>query len=144
MTAGRQRRFLQQGLVVATIALAAALLMAAVGIYGILAYTVAQRAREIGVRLALGAGRRQVMGLVARQGLVLAALGLAIGMPCAFALARFITTLLYRTTPADPVTMVGVPFVLGAIASLACYLPARRAARVDPVQALRTEQPVSA
>ncbi len=117
----------------------AALLMAAVGLYGVLAYGVAQRRREIGVRLALGARPREVVSLIARQGFVLTGLGLAIGLPCAFALARFMSALLYRTRTSDPVTLAGVPLVLGAVALLACYLPARRASRIDPVQALRTE-----
>jgi predicted permease len=117
----------------------AALLMAAIGIYGILAYTVAQRTREIGVRVALGAQQQDVLTLVARQGLTLTFIGLAAGIVSSLALTRFMIGLLYRTAPQDPWTLGAAGAVLISIAALACYLPARRAARIDPVQALRTE-----
>jgi predicted permease len=118
---------------------AAALLMASIGLYGVLAYSVAQRTREIGVRIALGAKRNDVLKLVAGQGLKLTALGLALGLAAAFAGSRVMTSLLYNTTPRDAVTFLTVPLVIGGVALAASYLPARRAARVDPIRALRVE-----
>jgi predicted permease len=118
---------------------AAALLMASIGLYGVLAYSVAQRTREIGVRIALGAKRNDVLKLVAGQGLKLTALGLALGLMAAFAWARVMTSLLYNTTPRDAVTFLTVPLVIGGVALAASYLPARRASRVDPIRALRVE-----
>jgi putative ABC transport system permease protein len=118
---------------------AGALLLAAIGLYGVLASGVAQRTREIGVRLALGATRSEVLALVVRQGMTLAVVGLAIGIAGAFATTRFMAALLYRTEPHDAPTFVLVPVVLALVALLACYLPARRAARVDPMVALRSE-----
>jgi putative ABC transport system permease protein len=117
----------------------AALLMASVGLYGVLSYSVAQRTREIGVRMALGAKRRDVVALVAGQGLLLTAVGLGIGLAAAFAVTRVMRTLLYNTQPHDPVTFLTVPFVIAGVALAASYLPARRAARVDPIKALRVE-----
>ena len=117
----------------------AALLMAVVGLYGIQAYGVAQRFREFGVRLALGARSRDIVAPVVRQGAVLAALGLAIGMSGAMALSRLVENLLYRVAPHDPLTVAAVPLVIGSVSLLACYLPARRAARIDPLRALRVE-----
>jgi putative ABC transport system permease protein len=116
-----------------------ALLLAAIGLYGVLAFGVAQRTREIGVRLALGASRGEVLGLVVRQGMTLTAIGLAIGIAGALAATRLMTALLYQTQPFDPMTFALVPVLLTAVALLACYLPARRAARVEPVVALRAE-----
>jgi predicted permease len=116
---------------------AGALLMAAIGIYGLLAYGVAQRTREFGVRLALGANGMDIVALVARQGLRLMTVGLVIGLFVALALTRFMASLLYQTEPSDPWTFAAVPVVLVAIALVACYLPARRAARIEPVRALR-------
>jgi putative ABC transport system permease protein len=118
---------------------AGALLLAAIGLYGVLAFAVAQRTREIGVRIALGASRRSVLAMVVRQGMLLVAAGLAIGLAGAVGLTRLMTTLLYRTQPFDPWTFATVPIVLATAALLACYLPARRAARVEPMVALRTE-----
>jgi putative ABC transport system permease protein len=118
---------------------AAALMMASIGLYGVLAYSVAQRTREIGVRIALGAKRNDVVKLVAGQGLKLTALGLALGLTAAFAGARVMTSLLYNTTPRDAVTFLTVPLVIGGVALAASYLPARRAANVDPIRALRVE-----
>ncbi|MCW5556697.1 MAG: ABC transporter permease [Verrucomicrobiae bacterium] len=116
-----------------------ALLLACLGIYGLLAFRVAQRTREIGVRVALGATLRDIVTLVLRQGLALVVVGGALGLGVALLATRFLTTLLYGVTPADPVTFMAVMAMLVAVALLACWLPARRAARVDPMEALRTE-----
>src|SRR2546425_5833460 len=116
-----------------------ALLLAAVGLYGVLAYPVTHRYREIGIRLALGASKRNVLSLVIAQGMKLALAGMAIGMLAALALTRVIRSLLYGVTPTDPATFTVVSLLLVAIALLACWLPARRAARVDPMEALRYE-----
>lgn len=118
---------------------AGALMLAAIGLYGVLSFGVAQRTREIGVRLALGATRSEVLGLVVRQGMTLAAVGVALGIGGALATTRFMTALLYRTRPLDPWTFALVPVVLAAVALIACYVPARRAAHVEPMVALRTE-----
>ena len=117
----------------------ASLLLAAIGIYGILAGGVAERTREIGVRAALGATRAQIVGLVARQGGILTTAGVVIGLPAASVASRSLTTLLFGVTPLDPLTYGAVVAVLGGVALLACAIPAWRAARVDPAITLRAE-----
>jgi ABC-type antimicrobial peptide transport system permease subunit len=116
-----------------------ALVLAAIGIYGVMSYVVAGRTREIGLRMALGAQLRQVRQLILRQGMMLAGIGLILGLAVVFVLARFLTSMLYGVSPSDPVTFLGISFLLAMVALLACYLPARRAARIDPMIAIREE-----
>jgi putative ABC transport system permease protein len=117
----------------------AAVLLAAVGLYGVIAFAVAQRTREIGVRVALGAQRGDVYRLVMRRGMLLIGTGLVIGTGAVLALGRVVAGLLFGVTPRDPVTMVAVALFLTAVAIIATYLPARRAMHVDPLVALRVE-----
>jgi ABC-type antimicrobial peptide transport system permease subunit len=116
-----------------------ALLLAAIGIFGVMSYSVAQRTHEIGIRVALGAQRDQVLRLVVGQGLLLALIGTAGGLAGAFALTRYLRTLLFNVSPTDWLTFTTVPLVLCMVALGASYFPARRAMRVDPMQALRYE-----
>ena len=118
---------------------ACALLLAAIGIYGLMAYSVEQRTQEIGIRLALGAQTSQVRRMVIVQGMTLALVGLAIGLGAAFGIARLITTLLFGVSARDPLVFTAVPALLAAVALLAVWLPARRASSVDPLIALRYE-----
>jgi predicted permease len=118
---------------------ALSLALAAVGIYGVFSYAVAARSREIGVRIALGAGRERILGMVLREGAALSAAALAVGLPAAWMLTRTLSSQLYRISPADPAAYVSVAALLLMVALLACYLPARRATRVDPVESLRHE-----
>jgi putative ABC transport system permease protein len=116
-----------------------AVLLAALGIYGVLMHTVAQRTREIGIRLALGANRREVVSLIVRQAVLLAVAGLAVGLVLAFGTTRLMTSLLFQVTPSDATTYALVAAGLLGVAILASYLPARRASRIDPVRALKYE-----
>jgi putative ABC transport system permease protein len=116
-----------------------ALFLAALGLYGVLAYSVTRRTREIGIRIALGSPRAKICGLVVRQGMIMVALGILTGVAISVACGPLVRHFVYGVTPHDPAMIIGVAILLMAIAILACWLPARRAMRVDPIQALRAE-----
>jgi ABC-type antimicrobial peptide transport system permease subunit len=126
-------------MVLLTIFGGAALVLAAIGIYGSMAYSVQQRTHEMGIRLALGAESTQVRNMVVWQGMRVALLGVVIGIAAAFGLTRLLTTFLFGVTAHDPIAFVAVSVVICAVALIGVWLPARRAARVDPVIALRAE-----
>jgi hypothetical protein len=126
-------------LVMLAVAGGMALLLGIVGIYGVIAYSVSQRTREIGIRMALGAQRQTLISMFVRHGLLLTGVGIACGLVASFAVMRLMSSLLFNVSPLDPVTYSAVTIVVVFTAYLACYLPSRRAATIDPVDALRAE-----
>jgi putative ABC transport system permease protein len=118
---------------------ALALLLAALGIYGVMSYLVAQRTNEIGIRMALGANRNDVMNLILKQGITLAIVGVLIGILASFALTRLMSDLLFGVSPTDPATFIIIPLILVVVAFASCFLPARSATKVNPIVALRYE-----
>jgi predicted permease len=126
-------------LVMLAIAGSMALLLGIIGIYGVIAYSVSQRTREIGIRLALGAQKGQLRWMFVRSALILSAAGIGIGLCAAGGLTRFMSSLLYGVSPIDPITFAAIPIILASAAAVASYIPAHRAAAIDPVEALRSE-----
>jgi ABC-type antimicrobial peptide transport system permease subunit len=122
-----------------TVFAAAALLLAGLGVYGIVSYSVAQRAREFGIRVALGAKPSQIIGMVVGQNLRIVVAGLILGVAAAIPVTRLMRGLLYQVGPNDPVTFVAIGAILAAVAMIAAYLPARRGTQVDPVVTLKAE-----
>jgi len=118
---------------------AVALVLTIIGLYGVMSYSVAQRTNEIGIRMALGAQARDVVGLIVKQGIGMVLTGLALGIFGALILTRLLATLLFGVTTKDPTTFIAISVLLSFVALLACYVPAWRATRVDPLEALRCE-----
>jgi ABC-type antimicrobial peptide transport system permease subunit len=116
-----------------------ALLLAAIGLYGVRAYTVAMRTREIGIRMALGACASDALRMMLREGMTLFGIGAAVGLVFSLAAGKLLSSLLYRVDSVDPVVLLGAPALLAAVSLVACYIPARRAALLDPMAALRDE-----
>ena len=129
-------RFLAELLMIAA---GLALALAAIGTYGILSYSVSQRRKEIGIHMAMGASRERVLGMVLGQGMMLAGVGLVVGVGASFLLTRFLQTQLFNVKPSDPATLAAVVAFIATVALVACYLPAHRATRVDPMVVLRDE-----
>jgi len=116
-----------------------ALLLAAIGIYGVMAYSFSQRAHEVGIRIALGAQRLDILRMALGEGMRIVIIGLASGLVGAAIMARFVRSMLFDVAPTDPITFVSVSAILAGVALFACYIPAKRATRVDPLVALREE-----